>query len=347
MSGEVAGLDRERGRLDRADRLRLGAAGVEEAARRRVDRRRDVAGEDDAVRRAGAIRVGDHRRREQRHGVGMARRAEEIPNRGHLDDLPQVHDRHPVAHVLDDGEVVGDEEVGEAELALQVLEEVDDLGLDRDVQGRHRLVADDQRRPEGQRAGNPDALALAAREFRGEAVVVLRVEPDHLHQLLDLPLAPGAVGHVVDGQGVADDGAHPAPGVEGSVGILEDHLHLAPVAPELPTGKGADVGPVQHHPPRGEGVQPGDAAGERRLTAAGLADQSQRFPARHLEAHPLDGVNLPDLPLEDDPAADRKALDHVLDAQQRLGGGPRRRRGRRPHSRGCGGERVRHEPRHL
>jgi hypothetical protein len=36
--------------------------------------------------------------------------------------------------VLDHREVVGDEDVGEVELFLQVLEEVYDLGLDRDIQ---------------------------------------------------------------------------------------------------------------------------------------------------------------------------------------------------------------------
>jgi hypothetical protein len=41
--------------------------------------------------------------------------------------------------VFDDGEVVGDEEVGESELVLEVVEEVEDLGLDGDVEGRRRV----------------------------------------------------------------------------------------------------------------------------------------------------------------------------------------------------------------
>ena len=43
-------------------------------------------------------------------------------------------------------QVVRDEQVGEAELVLQVLEQVDDLRLDRDVERRDRLVADDELR---------------------------------------------------------------------------------------------------------------------------------------------------------------------------------------------------------
>ena len=39
-----------------------------------------------------------------------------------------------------------DEEEGEAELRLEVLQEVERLGLDRDVERGDRLVADDQLR---------------------------------------------------------------------------------------------------------------------------------------------------------------------------------------------------------
>ena len=77
---------------------------------------------------------------------------------------------------------------GDAELVLEVLEQVDDLGLDRDVERRDRLVADDQLRAQGDRPGDADALALAAGELVRVAVVVLGVQPDPLHQLLDLGL---------------------------------------------------------------------------------------------------------------------------------------------------------------
>ena len=97
-----------------------------------------------------------------------------------------------VRDVPDDGQVVGDEHVGEAELVLQVLEQVDDLGLDRHVERGDRLVADDQLRPQRDGAGDADALALAAGELVGVAVVVLRVQPDALHQVLDLGLDAAA-----------------------------------------------------------------------------------------------------------------------------------------------------------
>src|SRR5439155_1767155 len=81
------------------------------------------------------------------------------------------------ADMLDDGDVVGDEEVGKPELLLQIAEQVDDLRLNRDVERRNRLVADDKPRVERQRAGNADALALSARKFVREAVERLGPEP--------------------------------------------------------------------------------------------------------------------------------------------------------------------------
>ena len=91
--------------------------------------------------------------------------------------------------MADDVEVVRDEDVGEAEVALQVLEQVEDLRLHGDVERGHRLVADDQLRVDRERAGDADPLALAARELVRKAVVVLGVEADDLEQLLDAALA--------------------------------------------------------------------------------------------------------------------------------------------------------------
>ena len=55
---------------------------------------------------------------------------------------------------------------------------VDDLGADRDVEGADRLVADDQLRVEGERAGDADALALPAGESVGIAAEMFDGEAD-------------------------------------------------------------------------------------------------------------------------------------------------------------------------
>ena len=57
---------------------------------------------------------------EERLRVGMPRlRGDDARGTG-LDDAPEVHHGDHVAHVRDGGQVVSDEEVGQAELALQI-----------------------------------------------------------------------------------------------------------------------------------------------------------------------------------------------------------------------------------
>ena len=81
-------------------------------------------------------------------------------------------------------QIVRDEDVGEPELALEPLHQVEDLGLDRDVERRDRLVGDDQLRLERESARDADALALAAGELVRIAPDVARIHAHPLEQLL-------------------------------------------------------------------------------------------------------------------------------------------------------------------
>ena len=143
-----------------------------------------VAAQDDLLAGVGPVGIGHGHGRQQRRRVRVPRTLVEVVDTGDLDDLAEVHHRDPVADVPYDGQVVGDEDVGEGELALQIGEQVDDLRLDRDVEGRDGLVADDEPGTQGKGAGDADALPLAAGELGRKPVVVLGVEPDQLHQLL-------------------------------------------------------------------------------------------------------------------------------------------------------------------
>ena len=59
----------------------------------------------------------------------MFRRADERLCFRRFNDLAQVHHHDSVAEMLDQREVMRDEQISDAALALQVLQEVDDLGL--------------------------------------------------------------------------------------------------------------------------------------------------------------------------------------------------------------------------
>jgi len=89
---------------------------------------------------------------------------------GRLDNAPEVHDGHPVADVFHHAEIMGYEQVGQGQFFPQFRQEVDDLGLNRDIQGRHRLVGHHQGRVENKGSGDADALPLASAELEGVSV---------------------------------------------------------------------------------------------------------------------------------------------------------------------------------
>ena len=69
----------------------------------------------------------------QRPGVGVLRVGEDLSHSARFDDLALLHHDHVVGDAAHDVEVVGDEQHRHAELRLQVLEQLQDLGLHGDV----------------------------------------------------------------------------------------------------------------------------------------------------------------------------------------------------------------------
>src|SRR5207244_954800 len=111
------------------------------------------------------------------------------------------------------------EDVGEAVVSAEAAEEVQDLRLDRDVEGGGRLVEEEHARLEDEGARDRHALALAPRELVGIAEAVGRAEA----HLVEGPLDPSArVTQAVDRDGLREGAVHGAPRVEGAVGVLED-----------------------------------------------------------------------------------------------------------------------------
>ena len=95
----------------------------------------------------------------------MGRRLEQGPRRAFLDDAPAIHDGDAVADMIHHREVMADQEKGDAEITLEILEKVEDLRLDRDIERAHRLIGDDQARLGDEGASDGDSLALATGEF--------------------------------------------------------------------------------------------------------------------------------------------------------------------------------------
>ena len=163
----------------------------------------------------------------------MSGAVEEVENIRRLHDPAGVHHDHPVTVTGDDPEVVGDQDGPEVGARDEVVEKLEDLGLDRYVERRRRFVGDQDAGLARHRHCDHHPLTLAAAQAMGvlahssggvgdadgpqefdRALATLRfVEPDVERQ------------HLLE---VVLDGQH---GVQRSERVLRDHADLA--TPEL------------------------------------------------------------------------------------------------------------------
>ena len=157
-----AGAHRERDAVDRLD------VAVDPAQHAAADRKPhlDVLALDQLRRRGigrrrPALRLGG----EQAARVGVVRAGEDLGGRAGLDDLARCHDADLVGHLADDRQIVGDQQQRHAEAVAQILQELQDVRLDRHVERRRRLVGDQHVGLVGDRHRDHDPLALAAREL--------------------------------------------------------------------------------------------------------------------------------------------------------------------------------------
>ena len=105
--------------------------------------------------------------------------------------------------------------------------QVDDLGLNRHIQGRGRLVADQQLRIGGQCSREDDALQLSPTEGRGP-VLCGRVRCRHglgvLHSRIALALG------ILSAQRLCDARSDTCVSVQGICGMLKHHLNRGDLA---------------------------------------------------------------------------------------------------------------------
>ncbi len=215
---------------------------------------------------------------------------DDVVRLAHLHDASQVHDRDAVREVPRRGQVVGDVEVGEPEVPLNVLHHVEDLRPGGQVDHGDGLVRDQHGRVQDEGPGRGHPLALAPGEHVGEAAheILGRREFD----LRQGPDDPGFAflsvrGDFVDLQGFLQDVPDLEPGIHGGVGILEDHLDLPPVLLRFLVSDGGDV-PAVEEDPAARGVdQLHDELARRGLARAGFPDQAEDLPPADLKGDPV------------------------------------------------------------
>jgi len=245
----------------------------------------------------------------------VLRRLEDGVARAVLDDAALVHDRDDVADVAYHAEIVADEEVADAELALQVHEQVEDLALDGDVERRDGLVADDEVGLERERTGDSDALLLATRERGRPSVAQRRIDADSGQQRV-CPAAPlGGIMQAVDGPGLGDDVVRTEARVKGSSRVLIDELDVATHASQLFAAQGEEIHAAEHGRP---GVRIDETEQQprgRRLARTGAAHQAVRLAWLDGEIDVVDGAHDP----ASRPSAGGERLAQAAGIEQEVG----------------------------
>jgi hypothetical protein len=186
-------------------------------------------------------------------GVG-----EDLVGRPALGDAARVHDAERVAHARHHAEGVGDEDDRGAKPDREFLDDLEDLGLDGDVEGARGLVRDQDLGVAGQAHRDHDALAHAARELVRVLVDALLGAGDagQLEHVDCLGLGRLLVESLVQDDRLDHLRGDPEEGVQRGHRVLEDHGDL--VASDLPDVLRGHLHEVLAHE---EDLAAGDLAG--------------------------------------------------------------------------------------
>ena len=152
---------------------------------------------------------------------------------GYLDDFPQIHDCNPVGDVFNNRKVMGNEKIGQSESGLQILEQVDNLGLNGHIKRGNRLVADNNFWIDCKSPCDPYTLALPPGKLMRIAVEIVSAQTDNIEQFIYFlfRFLPG--NNFMDCQRLVEHLADHHSGVQGAERVLEDHLYLTAQAAEI------------------------------------------------------------------------------------------------------------------
>ena len=138
-------------------------AGMERTTGRRIQRRRNIACQNNAL----PFQIGiDHRNRgDQGLGVRVPGVLANFCGVARFDDSAKIHHEDSLADMLYNGQIVGDEQIRQVVFALEINEQINNLRLDGNVERAHSFVTNDELRFNGEGTRDADPLALTAAEF--------------------------------------------------------------------------------------------------------------------------------------------------------------------------------------
>ena len=239
-----------------------------------------------------SVLPGSWERVEERAGVGVGGRTEDLLGGSGFDDFSGVEDGDAVGDRGDCADVVGDKDNPGAFFLLQLSEEAEDLGLEGDVEGGGWLVGDEDLGATGERHCDDHALLLATGHLVGVLAGAFfgRRDSDFVEHFDRFDSSFGHGESLVEAIGLGDLVSNTHHGVERREGVLHDEGDFLSsdltifsfgetgelTAFELNGTLSDSAGALEHAH---------DCEARHRLSATGLSDDSEGFSGRQIEGN--------------------------------------------------------------
>ena len=251
--------------------------------------------------------------------VGVRRLLVDLLGGADLDELAEVHDADAVGEVLEHGEVVRDDDVGQpvssAGGAFIMLRICDWIDTSRAETGSSATI---EPRVQRQRTGEADPLALAAGEL-------VRVEVDRLLASPTSRSSSPTRSHcsvrdpmlwtLSGSRRIVPTRMRGSSEAYGSWNMIwkSRRPRRRSLRPSLVTSS-----PVETDRARRRLLERHDEPADRRLAAARLPDEAEGLALAHRERDVRDGLDAPDLALQDRSGGDRELLHEPVDLEDHL-----------------------------
>ena len=227
-----------------------------------------------------------------------------------LHEPPEIEHRDAIGQIAHHVQIVRDEHVAHAALALQVGEQIEDRGLHRDVERGRRLVADDDARIARERARNRDALLQSAGKLpRARAEIALGQPHGFGAAIAAAPPSPRRAAKRASTTTARSAAAPICARFSAESGFWNTICSdFTCSSLRRVTRAGRAVPSSSSVAPSSGESRPSKQLGERRLAAAGFADEPERLALREIER---DVVHRPHQFL-----ADAERLRHIARTQR-------------------------------
>ena len=115
---------------------------MKRATRRRIAGIGHLARQQNALLLSFGIWIGH--RGQKRLGIRMGGTLKKLINRSQFHNLTDIHHRHAVGNMAHHTQIVGDKQIGQTKLFLQLLKQIEHLRLHRDIQRGNGFVRHNQ-----------------------------------------------------------------------------------------------------------------------------------------------------------------------------------------------------------